>query len=76
MLDYSGAVWVLPQYFPRIWPLDVIVGCRALVFESDPRINLSWDDQALVIEHDPFAYPVVKQDRCYGHEVVLQERLS
>jgi hypothetical protein len=74
MSDYSGAVWVFPKYFPRVWPLDLLVGCRALMFESDPRIDLTWSHSALVIEHDPFAYPAIKVDRCFGRTITLRER--
>ncbi len=74
MSDYLGAVWVLPQYFPRVWPLNLLVGCRALSFESDPRIDLTWEGSTLAIEHDPFAYPVSKKERCYGRIIKLTER--
>ena len=74
MSDYNGAVWVLPRYFPRVWPLDLLVGCRALMFESDPRIDLVWEGSTLVIEHDPFAYPVSRQSRCYGRAAQFKER--
>jgi hypothetical protein len=74
MADYSGAVWMLPRYFPRVWPFDVLVGSRALMFQSDPRIDLSWEGLTLAIEHDPFAYPVTTQDRCYGRSVKLRQR--
>lgn len=74
MSDYAGAVWVLPRYFPRVWPLDLLVGCRALVFESDPSISLEWEGPILAIEHDPFAYPATKQDSCYGHTITFRER--
>lgn len=74
MSDYAGAVWVLPQYFPRVWPFDLLVGCRALVFESDPRINLTWKGPVLTIEHDPFAFPVTSKKRCYGRTIKLLER--
>ena len=74
MSDYSGAVWVLPQYFPRIWPLDLLVGCRALLFESDPRVDVAWEGSTLTIEHDPFAYPVTTERRCYGRAIKLRER--
>ncbi len=72
--DYSGAVWVLPRFFPRIWPLDLLVGCRALMFESDPRIAVAWEGSTLTIEHDPFAYPVTTESRCYGRAIKLRER--
>lgn len=75
MSDYSGAVWVLPRYFPRVWPFDLLVGCRALDFEADPRIELAWEGSTLAIEHDHFAYPVTRMDRCYGRTVTLRERL-
>ena len=74
MSDYSGSVWVLPQYFPAVWPLDRIVGCRAVVFDSDPRISLSWDGPTLTIEHDRFVSQVTAQDRCYGRPIRLVER--
>ena len=73
MSDYSGAVWVLPRYFPSVWPLDVLVGCRALDFESDPRVNIEWEESALVIRHDPFAHPVTQRNRCFGRKVILSE---
>ena len=72
--DYAGAVWVLPRYFPRVWPLDLLVGCRALMFDSDPSISLAWEGSILAIEHDPFAYPVTKQNSCYGHAIRFRER--
>ena len=75
MADYSGNVLVLPRYFPHIWPFDLVVGCRALTFESDPRIDLTWTQSALVIEHDPFARPPTKLDRCYGRTITLRERM-
>ena len=75
MSDYSGAVWVFPKYFPRVWPLDLIVGCRALMFQSDPRVDVTWTQSALVIEHDPFTYPATKVDRCYGRAIMLRERM-
>lgn len=74
MSDYSGAVWVLPRYVPRIWPLDLLVGCRALLFESDPRVDVAWQGSTLTIEHDPFVYPVTTEDRCYGRAIRLRER--
>lgn len=74
MSDYSGAVWVLPRYFPRIWPLDLLVGCRALMFGSDPRVTVAWEGSTLTIEHDPFAYPVTTERRCYGSVIRLRER--
>lgn len=76
MSSYSGSVWVLPRYFPPIWPLDKIVGCRALNFSSDPRIDVTWEGSTLVIEHDPFAYPATRLDRCYGRRIMLSERLA
>ena len=27
--DYFGVVWVQPKYFPRVWPFDLLVSCRA-----------------------------------------------
>jgi hypothetical protein len=75
MADYSGVVWVFPKYFPRIWPLDLLVGCRALMFESDPSIELRWTQSSLVIEHDAFAYPPAKVERCYGRAIALRERI-
>ena len=74
MSDYAGAVWVFPRYFPRIWPLDSLVGCRALMFDSDPRVDVAWEGSTLTIKHDPFAYPVTMRDRCYGRAIKLQER--
>ncbi len=75
MADYSGVIWVFPKYFPRVWPFDLLVGCRALMFESDPRIDLTWTRSTLVIEHDPFAFPATKLDRCYGRAITLRERI-
>lgn len=74
MSDYSGAVWVLPRYFPPVWPLEQIVGCRALMFESDPRIKLTLERSTLTIEHDPFVYPATGREDCYGRTVTLRER--
>lgn len=74
MSDYEGVVWVLPQYFPRVWPLTQLVGCRALMFKSDPRVDVAWEDASLMIEHDHFAYPITTADRCYGREIRLLER--
>jgi hypothetical protein len=74
MSDYSGAVWVLPRYFPRIWPLDVLVACRALNFDSDPHVDVAWQGSTLTIEHDPFAHPVATKQRCYGRAIRLRER--
>jgi len=74
MANYSGAVWVLPRYLPRVWPFDLLVGCRALIFQSDPAIDLTWEGSTLVIEHAPFAYPGTAQDRCYGRNLKLRER--
>lgn len=74
MSDYDGSVWVLPRYFPPVWPLDVLVGCRALDFHSDPRIDVEWEGSTLAIRHDPFTYPVAKRHRCYGRAVTFQER--
>lgn len=74
MSDYSGAVWVMPRYFPRVWPLDLLVSCRPLMFESDPNISLHWAGQTLVIEHDPIAYPATKQSSCYGHPIQFRQR--
>lgn len=76
MSDYSGSVWVLPRYFPHVWPLDVLIGCRALDFHSDPRINVEWEGPTLAIRHDPFTYPVTKHYRCYGRKVTFQERAA
>jgi hypothetical protein len=74
MSDYLGAVWVYPKYFPRVWPLDLLIGCQALQFESDPRVDVEWQGTMLLITHDPFAYPVTQQRRCYGHPIILRER--
>ena len=74
MSDYSGAVWVRPRFFPRIWPLYQMVGCRALLFESDPRIQLHWIGTTLQVEHDPFVSEVIKNPRCYGRTVTFRER--
>ena len=74
MSDYEGVVWVLPQYFPRVWPLAQLVGCRALMFKSDPRADVAWEGSTLTIEHNPFAYPVTTEDRCYGRAIRLRER--
>lgn len=75
MSSYSGSVWVLPRYFPPIWPLDKIVGCRALNFSSDPRIDVRWEDTTLIIQHDSFLYPATGQGRCYGRPIMLRQRL-
>ena len=75
MSDYEGVVWVLPQYFPRVWPLAQLVGCRALMFKSDSRVDFAWQGSTLTIEHDPFAYPVTTEDRCYGRAIRFRERL-
>ena len=74
MSDYTGTVWILPRYLPNVWLLDLLVGCRALTFESDPRIALTWEGSTLAIDHDPFVSPVSKRDRCYGHLITLRER--
>lgn len=74
MSDYSGSVWVLPRYFFPVWPLDVLVGCQALEFHSDPRVDVVWEGSTLAIKHDPFVYPVAKRHRCYGRTVIFQER--
>ena len=74
MSDYSGAVWVHPRFLPRIWPLYQMVSCRALVFESDPSIQLRWIGKTLQIEHDRFVSEVIKNGRCYGRTVVFRER--
>lgn len=74
MSDYEGDVWVLPRYFPRVWPLAQLVGCRALMFKSDPRVDVAWEGSTLTIEHDRFAYPVTAQNRCYGRAIRLRER--
>lgn len=76
MSDYSGTVWVLPRYFPSVWPLDVMIGCRALDFGSDPRVDVEWKDSALLIHHDPFLRSAVKRHRCYGRDIILKERKS
>jgi hypothetical protein len=76
MSDYVGSVWVLPRYTPRIWPFDLLLGCPALTFESDPRIEVEWESKGLVIVHDAFAYPVHKRDRCYGRSIRFEERRS
>ena len=74
MSDFSGDVWVLPQYFPPIWPFDLLVGCRALSFDSDPRVEVEWDASTLVINHDPFTKPVTQQSHCYGRPIILRKR--
>jgi hypothetical protein len=74
MSDYVGSVEVLPRYFPRVWPFDLIVGCEALAFESDPRVEVEWEKSALVIRHDPFAYQATRKERCFGRPIILKER--
>ena len=73
MSDYTGYVLVLPRYFPSIWPFDLIVGCKALDFESDPDVTIDWVGPLLVVDHDTFAKPAIKNDKCYGRDVVLKE---
>lgn len=75
MSEYSGGVWVLPRYVPPIWPLDAILGCRALDFASDPQIEVEWEETILVVEHDPFFVPATRKERCYGRAIMLKERL-
>jgi hypothetical protein len=72
--DYTGYVLVLPRYFPSIWPFDLIVGCKALDFESYPDVKIDWVGPLLVVSHDTFAMPAIKNDECYGHSVVFKER--
>ena len=72
--DYEGNVVVLPRFFPRIWPFDLWIGCRALDFESDPRVSVSWSGDMLVITHDSFDLPVDVATSCYGRQIVLQQR--
>lgn len=74
MCDYSGSVWVLPRYFPPVWPLDMFVGCQALDFHSDPRVDVVWEGSTLAIRHDLFIHPIAKRYRCYGRTVIFQER--
>ena len=74
MSDYTGTIWILPRYLPNVWPLDLLVGCRALIFESDPRIALTWEGSTLAIEHDRFTSPAIGPDSCYGRTVTLRER--
>lgn len=75
MSDYSGGVWVLPRYVPPIWPLDAILGCRALDFTSDPQVEVEWEETILVVEHDPFVVPATRKELCYGRAIMLKERL-
>lgn len=72
--DYAGNVYVLPRFFPRLWPFDMWIGCRALDFESDPRVAVWWQGDVLVVEHDRFDFPPEAEARCYGRKVVLRER--
>ena len=74
MSDYTGTVWILPRYTPRVWPLDLLVGCRALSFDSDPRIRLAWEGLTLAIEHDRFTSPAIGPNRCYGRATMLRQR--
>lgn len=74
MSDYSGSIWVGPRYFPSIWPLDVLVSCRALDFESDPDIDLEWRDSQLSVTHDRLRGGSTRLSRCYGREIVFRER--
>ena len=74
MSDYSGSVWVYPKIVPRIWPLDGIVGCQALHFESDPGIQVSWQGSVLTVEHDRFVSQVTKRNKCYGRLITFRER--
>ena len=74
MSSYTGYVLVLPRYFPSIWPLDGLVGCKALDFESDPDVKIDWEGSSLVINHDTFATPAIKSDKCYGRGVLFRER--
>lgn len=72
--DYAGNVMVLPRFFPRIWPFDFWIGCRALDYESDPRVSASWSGDALVITHDRFDFPAEVEATCYGRPIILRQR--
>lgn len=75
--SYDGLHWLcagVTAIFPSIWPFDLIVGCKALDFESDPNVRIDWADSILVVTHNTFAKPAIKTDKCYGRAVVFKER--
>ena len=74
MTNFKGSVEVMPRYTPPIWPLNVLVSCRALDFESDPNIAMRWERDALVITHDPLDFPVHTTSRCYKRTIILENR--
>lgn len=76
MSTYSGSVQVSRRYVPRIWPLSFYTHCSAIEFESDPNVEITWENGELIVAHDRFAYPPITKDVCYGRKIILNQRAA
>lgn len=72
--DISSGVQLLPRFFPQIWPFDVLVGCSALNYASDPDVSVHWGRQRLIIEHSPFTGWHEQTATCFDRPINLRER--
>ena len=66
---FSRVVWVQPTWLPRSRALS----CRAVAFDGQPSVSVSWEGDSLIVASDALQSSVrAKAAGCYGWPVKLK----